>query len=69
MKALNWDGDGFLAYTKRLSQGRFCEVLKGATEVSTSFSGTIFYADKGLTPVKMTVENRFKMAVICIVTF
>ena len=28
MKALKWDGDGFLMYTKRLSQGRFREVLK-----------------------------------------
>ena len=28
MKALKWDGDGFLIYVKRLSQGRFREVLK-----------------------------------------
>ena len=28
MKALKWDGDGFLMYTKRLSQGRFREIIK-----------------------------------------
>ncbi len=32
MKALKWDGDGFLMYTKRLSQGRFQEDLKRQQE-------------------------------------
>ena len=58
MKALKWDGDGFLMYTKRLSQGRFREVLKKGDSPDD-----FYMLMRGLTPVKMMVENRFRMAV------
>ncbi len=48
MKALKWDGDGFLMYTKRLSQGRFREVLKkGDDGVRRLQWGRFLYADEG----------------------
>ncbi len=48
MKALKWDGDGFLMYTKRLSQGRFREVLKkGDDGVRRLPMGRFLYADEG----------------------
>ena len=64
MKALKWDGDGFLMYTKRLSQGRFREVLKTGDDGVRRLQWDDFYMlMRGLTPVKVTVENRFRMAV------
>lgn len=63
MKALKWDGDGFLMYTKRLSQGRFREVLKKGDDGVRRLQWDDFYMlMRGLTPVKVTVENRFRMA-------
>ena len=64
MKALKWDGDGFLMYTKRLSQGRFREVMKKGDDGVRRLQWDDFYMlMRGLTPVKVTVENRFRMAV------
>ena len=64
MKVLKWDGDGFLMYTKRLSQGRFREVLRNGDSSVRRLQWDDFYLlMKGLTPVKVTVENRFRMAV------
>lgn len=64
MKALKWDGDGFLMYTKRLSQGRFREVLKKGDDGVRRLQWDDFYMlMRGLTPVKVMVENRFRMAV------
>ncbi len=63
-KASKWDGDGFLMYTKRLSQGRFREVLKKVDDGVRRLQWDDFYmVMRGLTPVKVTVENRFRMAV------
>lgn len=63
MKALKWDGDGFLMYTKRLSRGRFREVLKKGDDGVRRLQWDDFYMlMRGLTPVKVTVENRFRMA-------
>ena len=63
MKALKWDGDGFLMYTKRLSRGRFREVLKKDDDGVRRLQWDDFYMlMRGLTPVKVTVENRFRMA-------
>ena len=56
MKALKWDGDGFLMYTKRLSQGRFRE--DGVRRLQWD---DFYMLMRGLTPVKVTVENRFRM--------
>ena len=64
MKALKWDGDGFLMYTKRLSQGRFREVLRNGDGSVRRLQWDDFYMlMRGLTPVKVTVENRFRMTV------
>ena len=64
MKALKWDGDGFLMYTKRLSQGRFREVLKNGSDGVRRLQWDDFYMlMRGLTPVRVMVENRFRMAV------
>ena len=64
MKALKWDGDGFLMYTKRLSQGRFREVLKNDDGSVRRLQWDDFYMlMRGLTPVKVKVENRFRMTV------
>ena len=63
MKALRWDGDGFLMYTKRLSQGRFREVVKkDDTSVRRLQWDDFYMLMRGLTPIKVTVENRFRMA-------
>ena len=40
-EGLKWDGDGFLMYTKRLSQGRFREVLKKGDDGVRRPNGTI----------------------------
>lgn len=62
--SLKWDGDGFLMYTKRLSQGRFREVLKKGVDGVRRLQWDDFYMlMRGLTPVKVMVENRFRMAV------
>lgn len=62
MKALRWDGDGFLMYTKRLSQGRFREVPeKGGGGVSGLPWDDFYMLMRGLTPVKVKVEKRFRM--------
>lgn len=64
MKALKWDGDGFLMYVKRLSQGRFREMLKKGDDGVRSLQWDDSYMlMRGLTPVKVMVENRFRMAV------
>ena len=64
MKALKWDGDGFLMYTKSLTQGRFREVAKQSDSGVRRLQWDEFYLlVRGLTPVKVTVENRFRMAV------
>ncbi len=64
MKALKWDGDGFLMYTKRLSQGRLREVLKKGDDGVRRLQWDDFYMlMRGLSPVKVMVENRFRMAV------
>ena len=64
MKALRWDGDGFLMYTKRLSQGRFREVLRKGDDGVRRLQWDDFYMlMRGLTPVKVVVESRFRMAV------
>lgn len=64
MKALKWDGDGFLMYTKTLSQGRFREVLKKGDGGVRRLQWDDFYMlMRGLTPVKVMVESRFRMAV------
>lgn len=61
MKALKWDGDGFDVH-KRLSQGRFREVLKKGDDGVRRLQWDDFYMlMRGLTPVKVTVENRFRM--------
>lgn len=63
MKALKWDNDGFLMYTKRLSQGRFREVPRKGNGGVCSLQWDDFYMlMRGLTPVKVTVEKRFRMA-------
>lgn len=43
MKALKWDGDGFLMYTKRLSQVRFREVLKKGDDSVRRLQWDVFY--------------------------
>lgn len=64
MKALKWDGDGFLMYTKSLTQGRFREVAKQSDSGVRRLQWDEFYLlMRGLTPVKVTVENRFRMAI------
>ena len=64
MKALKWDGDGFLMYTKRLSQGRFREITKiGDNGVRRLQWDDFYFTMRGLTPVKVSVENRFRMSV------
>ena len=64
IKALKWDGDGFLMYTKRLSQGRFREVMKNNDGSVHRLQWDDFYMlMRRLTPVKVKVENRFRMAV------
>ena len=64
MTALRWDGDGFLMYTKRLSQGHFREVAKKDDVGVRRLQWDDFYMlMRGLTPVKVTVENRFRMAI------
>lgn len=51
-------------YTKRLSQGRFREVLRNGDSSVRRFQWDDFYMlMRGLTPVKVTVEERFRMAV------
>ena len=63
MKALKWDGDGFLMYTKKLSKGRFREVLKQGDSGVRGLKWDDFYLlMRGLTPVKIIVEDRFRMA-------
>lgn len=63
MKALKWDGDGFLMYTKRLSQGRFRKVIKNGDDSVRRFQWDDFYMlMRGITPVKVTVESRFRMS-------
>lgn len=50
-------------YVKRLSQGRFREVLKKGDDGVRRLQWDDFYMlMRGLTPVKVTVENRFRMA-------
>lgn len=64
MKALRWDGDGFLMYTKKLSQGRFRELQRRGEEGVCRLLWDDFYLlMRGLTPVKVVVEKRFRMAV------
>lgn len=64
MKALKWDGDGFLMYTKRLSQGRFREVsIMGSAGVRSLQWDDFYMLMRGLTPVRVTVEKRFRMEV------
>lgn len=64
MKALKWDGDGFLMYTKKLSQGRFRKVQKMGDNSVRQLQWDDFYLlMRGLTPVKIVVENRFRMSV------
>lgn len=64
MKALKWDGDGFLMYTKRLSQGRFREPAKiGDPSVRRLQWDDFYFMMRGLTPVKVSVEKRFRMSV------
>jgi transposase len=63
MKALRWDGDGFLMYTKKLSRGRFREVPKHGDNGARQLQWDDFYMlMRGLTPVKIIVEDRFRMA-------
>ena len=63
MKALKWDGDGFLMYTKKLAQGRFRKVPKNGDSGVRGLQWDCFYMMmRGLVPVKMMVENRFRMA-------
>lgn len=53
-----------LMYTKRLSRGRFREVLKKGDDGVRRLQWDDFYMlMRGLTPVKVMVENRFRMAV------
>ena len=64
MKALKWDGDVFLMYTKRLSQGCFREVLRNDDGSVRRLQWDDFYMlVRGITPVKVTVENHFEIAV------
>lgn len=64
LKALKWDGNGCLMYTKRLSQGRFREVLRKGEESVRRLQWDDFYMlTRGLPPIKVMVENRFRMAV------
>lgn len=64
MKALRWDGDGFLLYQKRLAEGRFRLPLQNGRDGVICLDWDSFYfMMRGLTPVKVTVENRFRMAV------
>jgi len=52
-----------LMYTKRLSRGRFREVLKKGDDGVRRLQWDDFYMlMRGLTLVKVTVENRFRMA-------
>lgn len=63
MKALKWDGDGFLMYTKKLSQGCFREVpKKGDSDVRRLQWDDFYMQMRGLAPVRIVVENRFRMA-------
>lgn len=63
MKALKWDGDGFLMYTKTLSQGRFREVVKSGNESARKLDWDDFYLlMRGLTPIKVAVEKRFRIS-------
>ena len=62
-EGLKWDGDGFLMYTKKLSRGRFRDVLKKSDEGVRRLQWDDFHMlMRGLTPVKVIVENRFRMA-------
>lgn len=62
VKAIRWDGDGFLMYTKKLAQGRFREIAKGETDGVGRLQWDDFYMlMRGITPVKVTIEKRFRM--------
>ena len=51
-------------YTKRLSQGHFREVAQKDDASVRRLQWDDFYMlMRGLTPVKVTVESRFRMAV------
>lgn len=53
----------FLIYTKTLSQGRFREVLKKGDDGVRRLQWDDFYIlVRGLTPIKVMVENRFRLS-------
>lgn len=63
MKALVWDGDGFLLYQKRLAKGRFRLPSENGKKEALRLDWDDFYfIMRGLTPVEVRVENRFRMA-------
>ena len=64
MKALRWDDDGFLLYQKRLSKGRFRMPSQDSRDGVIRLEWDSFYfMMRGLTPVKVKVEKRFRMVV------
>lgn len=64
IKALKWDGDGFLLYQKKLSKGRFRLPWRDDHSGVCRLDWDAFYfMMRGLTPVKVVAENRFRMAV------
>lgn len=65
VKILRWDGDGFLLYQKRLAKGRFREmVYRGADGCLCISYEEIYFLMRGVSPVTMKAENRFRQAPI-----
>jgi len=61
VKILRWDGDGFLLYQKRLAKGRFREIVyKGNDGCLCVSCEEIYFLMKGVSPVTMKAEDRFK---------
>lgn len=64
VKVLRWDGDGFLLYQKRLAKGCFRMPRKTASSGVLSMDWDEFYfIMRGLTPVEVREERRFKMGI------
>lgn len=63
VKILRWDGDGFLLYQKKIARGRFRElVYKGAEGCLCVSYEEMYFLKRGVSPVTMKVEKRFRQA-------
>lgn len=63
VKILRWDGDGFLLYQKKIAKGRFREIVyKGAGGCLCVSYEEIYFLMRGVSPVTMKAEERFRMA-------